>query len=173
MAKISEEFLAALREAAAEGLHMSAIARKLNVTPSKVQYTIDTHRIVVTRNPRSRGRVINAERPASANPISPLRELAVAEFNSGDSAAIVAKRLGVTRNAVLGQWQRAGLMKSRADVKAPLQRAEAPPSLAMIRLAQHDPIIMRALRQRRGEHVDFPDPRYHKQDPLTQKRGGA
>jgi len=110
------------------------------------------------------------------------------EYNTGDSAGDVAKRLGggLTRSVVIKVWWRAGLKRSpgggEGKVNVPgvnlghyakvLPPPILEPSQAMINLAKHDPVIDRALRQRRGEPIEPIDLRYHKQPPLAIKGRG-
>ncbi len=100
-----------------------------------------------------------------------------AEFYKGSVARAAGEKLGTSRNIIIAVWTKYGLTQKPKLAVVPRRQLPPvveplPPSLAMIRLAQHDPVIMRALRQRRGEVIeDVPDLRYHKQEPLIQKRG--
>lgn len=63
----------------------------------------------------------------------------------------IATLLGCTTSTVIGVRSRlrAGQYKDLATPSTPI--APTPPSLAMIRLAEFDPVIARALAKRRGE----------------------
>lgn len=74
-------------------------------------------------------------------------------IREGWSDSAIARTMGCTSSAVIGIRSRlkAGQYKSLMTVPAPI--STLPPSQAMIRLAEFDPIIRRALAQRNGEEL--------------------
>lgn len=69
----------------------------------------------------------------------------------GRSDRAIADIMGCTTSAVIGVRSRVKSGYYKDIVIPPPPVASLPPSLAMIRLAEFDPVIKRALLQRKGE----------------------
>ena len=78
----------------------------------------------------------------------------------GISAQALGDRLGRTRHSIIGRAHRLGIAAQMVNVggtmvriQAPLKPVYAPPSPHMIRLAEFDPVVARALKMREMENA--------------------
>lgn len=88
-------------------------------------------------------------------------------WEAGLSGRETALLLGCSRNAATALWDRMGLKRKMikthttpggifVNERAPNSTKQGgEPSFAMIRLAQHDPVVARALAERRGEPFEL------------------